>query len=179
VKQHLDRFQPADGVEFGVIEELVASYWRLRRAWNIETYNLDQQISFQPLGKGGVLAQLANAFDAMAVSPAMAPMQRYQTRLQLSYTRALQTLKLIRAISPSAPYSPVVEERVPEQPAPAASDRAPNPTPEPPTASQLFDPESLGSPYFAVHGASLRPPPAVKEAAAAHAARVAPMPPTI
>jgi hypothetical protein len=109
VQQHVDRFQPADGVEFGVIEELVACYWRLRRAWNIETCNLEQQIAFQPLGKGGVLAQLANAFDAMAVSPAMAPMQRYQTRLQLSYNRALQTLKLMRAISPTAPPSPIAE----------------------------------------------------------------------
>src|ERR1017187_2166964 len=28
--EHLDRFQPADGVEFGIVEEMVAAWWRMR-----------------------------------------------------------------------------------------------------------------------------------------------------
>src|SRR5579871_4025355 len=34
--QHVDRFAPADGVELGMIEEMAAAYWRLRRSWAIE-----------------------------------------------------------------------------------------------------------------------------------------------
>jgi hypothetical protein len=34
--QHLDRFQPADGVEFAMVEDLAAAYWRMRRAWAVE-----------------------------------------------------------------------------------------------------------------------------------------------
>jgi hypothetical protein len=37
---HLERFQPADGVEFGITEEMVAAWWRVRRAWSIETPGL-------------------------------------------------------------------------------------------------------------------------------------------
>ncbi|MBV8071166.1 MAG: hypothetical protein JO270_14755, partial [Acidobacteriaceae bacterium] len=33
---HEERFGPLDPVEFGMIEEMAASYWRLRRAWAIE-----------------------------------------------------------------------------------------------------------------------------------------------
>jgi hypothetical protein len=35
--QHLDRFQPADGVEFAMVEDLASAYWRMRRAWAVET----------------------------------------------------------------------------------------------------------------------------------------------
>lgn len=31
--QHVERFQPADGVEFGMTEEICSAYWRMRRAW--------------------------------------------------------------------------------------------------------------------------------------------------
>src|ERR1035437_5776882 len=40
----LERFQPADGVEIGVIEEMVAAWWRMRRAWSIETQLLNECI---------------------------------------------------------------------------------------------------------------------------------------
>jgi hypothetical protein len=36
VTQHIQRFAPADGVEFAMIEEMVAANWRMRRAWAIE-----------------------------------------------------------------------------------------------------------------------------------------------
>jgi hypothetical protein len=33
---HIDRFQPADGVEFGMMEEMASCKWRLHRAWFLE-----------------------------------------------------------------------------------------------------------------------------------------------
>src|SRR5580658_11342320 len=51
--QHLDRLRPVDGVEFGLIEEMVASHWRMRRAWAMETRMLDNEIALQPAPKPG------------------------------------------------------------------------------------------------------------------------------
>ena len=42
VTQHIRRFAPADGVEFAMIEEMVAANWRMRRAWAIENRLMDQ-----------------------------------------------------------------------------------------------------------------------------------------
>src|ERR1700751_3357401 len=57
---HLDRLKPADGVESGMVEEMVASYWRLRRAWAIETRLLENETAAQP--SGDRLDRIANAF---------------------------------------------------------------------------------------------------------------------
>ena len=48
--QHVERLDPADGVEFGMIEELAASYWRLRRSWAIENQILAEGLATQPAG---------------------------------------------------------------------------------------------------------------------------------
>jgi len=32
VTQHIQRFAPADGVEFGMVEEMAVAHWRMRRA---------------------------------------------------------------------------------------------------------------------------------------------------
>src|SRR5215813_10500015 len=38
---YLDRFDPLDAVEVGMIEEMVATFWRMRRAWAVENRLLD------------------------------------------------------------------------------------------------------------------------------------------
>ena len=42
------RFQPADAVELGLIEEMVAASWHLRRAFAIETSMLDTEMDARP-----------------------------------------------------------------------------------------------------------------------------------
>src|SRR3954451_10465378 len=42
--QHVERLQPADGVEYALVEEMASSYWRLHRNWAIETRLLDNQV---------------------------------------------------------------------------------------------------------------------------------------
>src|SRR5262245_7536975 len=44
LNQHVEKFQPADGVEFGMIEEMVSCYWRLHRAMAIETEMFNQTL---------------------------------------------------------------------------------------------------------------------------------------
>src|SRR6266571_3720613 len=45
LNQYVEKFDPADGVEFGMIEEMVASYWRLHRGFMIEKHLFDQAIN--------------------------------------------------------------------------------------------------------------------------------------
>ena len=67
ISQHIQRFGPADGVELGMIEEMAAAFWRLRRAWAIETSLLDQGVeAAQPRGE---VARIAAAFSSLADTP--------------------------------------------------------------------------------------------------------------
>src|ERR1700723_1967880 len=71
-QQHVDRFRPAGEVEFRMIEEMCAAYWRQRRAWSLETAMFNKQWPADP--------------------PSLSLLHRYETRLHLMYQRALRTL---------------------------------------------------------------------------------------
>lgn len=45
---HIERLKPADGVDYALIEEMVACHWRLRRAWAIESRMFEKQIAALP-----------------------------------------------------------------------------------------------------------------------------------
>jgi hypothetical protein len=104
--QHLDRLQPADGVEFGFIEEMVAAYWRMRRAWALETRLLENRVAAQQ--PGDEVDRMAAAFTDLASSPGLGLMHRYETRLHCIYQRALHNLLLLRAAIPNEP-NPISE----------------------------------------------------------------------
>jgi hypothetical protein len=105
LSQHLDRLQSADGVEFGMVEEMVSSYWRMRRAWAIETRMLEDASSAAPESVSAPetpsdpVGSITAAFISLANSPALALMHRYETRLHLVYQRSLQNLLLMRALA--------------------------------------------------------------------------------
>ena len=103
--QHLDSLQPVDGVEFGMVEEMVASYWRMRRAWAIETRMLEDAANAQP--ESDPVGAIAAAFTSLAASPALALMHRYETRLHLVYQRSLHNLMLLRALAVPNEPSPI------------------------------------------------------------------------
>lgn len=125
MNQHLDRLQPVDGMEASLIEEMVASHWRLRRAWAMETRLLENEVSAQP--STDPLDRLANAFADAASKPYVALMHRYQTRLHLNYQRALQNMLLLRiAAVPNEP-SPISEH--PHRPLLPATHELPPGTP--------------------------------------------------
>jgi hypothetical protein len=109
MSQHLDRLQPVDGVELGFVEEMVASHWRLRRAWALETSLIESQIALQPGPQSGddpavaEIDRMANAFKGLAESRCISLMHRYETRLHVMYQRALHNLLLLRAAGPPNP----------------------------------------------------------------------------
>jgi hypothetical protein len=104
-------------VEFGMVEEMVASYWRMRRAWAIETRMLEDAANAQP--ESDPVGAIAAAFTSLAASPALALMHRYETRLHLVYQRSLHNLMLLRALAVPNEPSPISGHLDPAQPAPA------------------------------------------------------------
>ena len=124
-----DRFRPADEVEYNIVEEMAASYWRQRRSWNIETHLFDAQTTLQP--KGGIPA----AFAHLAVGRALDLLYRYETRSSLTFQRSLRTFLLLREKVP-----------IPNEPSPA-------PEPEPQPIPKAPDSEPLvGQPILAAAG---------------------------
>jgi hypothetical protein len=107
VAEHIARIQPADGVELGMVEEMVASHWRLRRAWAIETRLLENQAAAQTSPDS--LDRIANAFQDLAAKPALPLLHRYQTRLHLDYQRTLYTILLLRDTTLPNEPSPISE----------------------------------------------------------------------
>ena len=116
LRQHVDRFAPLDGVEFGMIEEMASSYWRLRRAWAVETRLLDDALSAQ--ASGDQLGRIAAAFGDLASQPRLALLLRYQSTLHRAYQRALRNLLMLRKVCETNP----VPESDTMPPAPTAAD---------------------------------------------------------
>jgi hypothetical protein len=113
--QYEARFQPADDIEFGMIEEMMSSYWRLRRAWAIETRLLEDQIT--GLRVDDAIGSITSAFSAAAGPHPLALMHRYETRLHMMYQRALHNLLLLRAAGIPNEPNPIIEH-LPALPAP-------------------------------------------------------------
>ncbi|HTS64434.1 MAG TPA: hypothetical protein VMH28_20565 [Candidatus Acidoferrales bacterium] len=107
LNDHLDRLRPADGMEYGFIEEMVVSHWRLRRAWALEARMMEKEIEAQPCG--GALDRMAAAFCSLAERPSLGLMHQYQTRLHLNYERALHNMILLRLASVPNEPSPISE----------------------------------------------------------------------
>jgi len=113
VTQHKERFAPADGVEFAMVEEMVAANWRMRRAWAIENRLMEKAIRNQP--PGDEAARIAAAFSDLAASPELNLLHRYEARLHRIYQRALENLLVLG------------EPELPNQPDPISEQSAPLP----------------------------------------------------
>ena len=123
LEQHLDRFAPADGVEYGIVEEMVAAFWRIRRAWAVETATLDKSIQNQP--EAEEVDRIAYAFSGEAEAPRLALLHRYETRLHRIYQRALHNLLLLGKFTlPNEPSPISGHPGVPSPPLAAPEDDA-------------------------------------------------------
>jgi hypothetical protein len=100
---YLIEFQPESTLELYLVEQLVAAQWRLDRAAYIETALLDLEVARQePQIRKEFEAcdnetRTAIAFRTLCdESRAFASLDRYEARLQRTYTRALKTLTALR-----------------------------------------------------------------------------------
>ena len=96
----VDKFQPTDEVEHGLLEEMVAAQWRRQRVWMIETATLDFAMDAKEAEYAKIFkhidqpTRLALAYkDAM---PQLASIQRCEASYRRQYDRALKNLLLLR-----------------------------------------------------------------------------------
>jgi hypothetical protein len=115
VTEHTRRFAPADGVEFGMIEEMAAAYWRMRRAWAIENRLMEKALRHQP--PGDEAARIAAAFSELAATPELNLLHRYEARLHRIYQRALFNLTLLGERELPNEANPISEHQAVQAPA--------------------------------------------------------------
>ncbi len=94
--QFVRRFDPVDDVEFGMIEEMAACHWRIRRGWAIETELMNQSVEKHKEGAGTVESCLAAAIRELAGAPELALLNRYEGRLNRMFQRAVRNLLMLR-----------------------------------------------------------------------------------
>jgi hypothetical protein len=146
VTQHIQRFAPVDGVEYAMIEEMVAANWRMRRAWAIENCLMDKAIRNQP--PGDETERIANAFSQLAASPELNLLNRYETRLHRIYQRALDNFLLLREPEFPNDPSPISEQCAPVAQGPGgdAPEEVDLPTPSPLPAGADASPQIAAFP---------------------------------
>lgn len=94
VAQYVERLAPADGVEAGMVEEMAAAYWRMRRAWAIENRMMRDAIRNRP--EAEEIGRIAGAFGELAAAGRLDLIHRYETRLHRVFQRALWNLTALR-----------------------------------------------------------------------------------
>ncbi len=114
LQQHLARFAPVDGVDQGFIEEMAAASWRIRRSWAMETRLFDDAVAAQP--PGDERGRMADALGRLALRPEFALLHRYETRLHLTYQRALHNFLIVRQVCMPNEPSPIFEHQMQSPP---------------------------------------------------------------
>jgi hypothetical protein len=150
------RFAPVDDFELGMIEELASSYWRLRRAWCLETEMLTTSMEKQP--SRGQIARMAAAFGELAADNRLNLLHRYEARLHRMYQRALQNLILLRQFDAAnekcknEPKTPIPINKFSRKTSPKTAENSPklaesrpNPAPPPDSSKEPFDPHPTPS----------------------------------
>jgi hypothetical protein len=133
-----ERFDPANAVEAGMVDEMVSASWRIRRAWAIENRLLDTAMAVQT---GDTPAdRLTTAFSALAADSQFLLLQRYETRLHMMFQRALYNLVLLRQLSmPQEAWPPAPTQSgspdIPNEPKKSIVFNIASPTVEPVTVS--------------------------------------------
>jgi hypothetical protein len=136
---HVDRFHPADGVEFGMMEEMASCKWRLYRAWFFEKGLFDKELA---TATGDMSNRMSTTCTYLAGAPALGLVHRYESRLHHMYQRALRTFFMVHDRPNEFP-----PDELPNEPSPTTEH--PEPPPDPPAPEpQSTDSESLSSASF-------------------------------
>jgi hypothetical protein len=120
--QHCEKLNPADQVEYSMVEEMAATIWRMRRLWAIETNLLTEGVKKRT--DSTRMSRIAGAFSDLSRGTELHLIDRYESRLHRMYERTLKNLQLLRqfddpnedsgARAPCAEFTP--GERLPEIP---------------------------------------------------------------
>jgi hypothetical protein len=142
----IERFKPVNDIEMSMIEDMTAAQWRLHRGIAMEKSILESGIAARP-GKSPI-EQITGAWCDPMNQVSLTRLERYQTRLQNMYQRALRGLQLMRKIpvNPDPPPEPAPVAPVPNEPSGPSvcnTEGTPQALPAPPAPSAGAGPEPL------------------------------------
>jgi hypothetical protein len=102
-QSYIDRFKPADEVEMGFVNEMVAARWRQQRLWMLQTagMNLEMDRQQQPIEETMLhcseQTRVSLAFDGLAKLDKTLELQlRYETAYSRMHDRAMKALKRLQ-----------------------------------------------------------------------------------
>ena len=141
-EHYIQTFNPTDGVEDDLVEEMVSSAWRLGRLQEVETALFDKALAKSP--------DLAGAFSELATNNEFALVHRYQSSVHRMFQRSFKNLILLRQFKAQEGNEP--EEEIPNEPNSAPEPESaeipnePNSTPEPESEQLPNEPSSAPEP---------------------------------
>lgn len=91
VNDHTTCFEPQNGVEEGLIEEMVSAHWRSCRLRAMENNMMDEAIDNTSPDDDG-LTRVTDAFSSLTMKPAYHLLDVYEGRLHRRYHRAVNTM---------------------------------------------------------------------------------------
>jgi len=122
--QHIQRYSPPDDAELGVVGGMAVAFWRMRRAWAIETRLHDDAINTRE--PGDEVDRLAAAFTDLASSPQLTLLHRDEARLHHIRQRAFKNIHILRN-TPPPPNEPTFGPGTPAPATPAIPAEPPLP----------------------------------------------------
>ena len=127
---YIETFQPDNGVEMDLVDQMVASQWRLRRIWMMQTAALDLKMDQQEPEIAKKFKQIDQATRLTVAFTTLANdeksldlLLRYETTYTRLYQRAMNTLTRLRRdnqIAENGPKSATSEELRNDPPPPVA-----------------------------------------------------------
>ncbi len=108
VTQYVEKFRPNGDIEHQAVEEMAICQWKLRRLRLMEKYYLD--LAAAQIKSKNPDARIAEGFDEIANSHALDKIERYETKLQRMYHRALEHFLLLRELDPEPEPEPAAAE---------------------------------------------------------------------
>jgi len=105
-EHYIKTFNPTDGVEDDLVEEMVSSAWRLGRLQAVENALFNKAFEKSP--------GLAGAFSELATNNEFALVHRYQSSVHRMFQRSFKNLILLRQFKAQEPNEP--EEELPNEP---------------------------------------------------------------
>jgi hypothetical protein len=150
---YIETFQPANRVEMDLIDQMVASQWRLRRIWFMQTAALDLKMDQQEAEIAKKFHQidqptrLTVAFTTLAnEEKSLDLLLRYETTYTRLHQRAMSTLLRLRRDNQDNQQVNQIDENTPEQGTPEELRNDP-----PPPVTEPVSPfeAMVGSPEFA------------------------------
>jgi hypothetical protein len=148
-------FLPEGEIEFGLVEEMVAAKWRIRRIWGMETSVLDVEMDvqeeeltkqFTEMDEGIRLALALNG--SLKKASSLTFLSTHENRLSRAHDRALRQLRGLQAARRAAEAEAAAAQAALEKAQPAGSEPETAPPDCPADTPEVFlrnEPEESGT----------------------------------